>query len=119
MPQTLRLRGIDAQGRHGASAGERDAPQPFTVDVDIEVEAGDDHLEHTADYREIVAAVRAVITEQSHTLIETIARRVADAVAELPHVRSCRAVVHKPAAADRLSIGDVSAEALASRGAAP
>jgi dihydroneopterin aldolase len=119
MPQTLRLRGIDAEGRHGASAGERDAPQPFTVDVDIEVEPGGDDIDHTADYREIVAAVRAAIADQSHTLIETIAWRVAETVAELPQVRSCRAVVHKPAAADRLGIGDVSAEAAASRGAAP
>jgi dihydroneopterin aldolase len=119
LTQTLRIRGIEAEGRHGASAGERDAPQPLTVDLEIEVEPGGDDIDHTADYREIVASARSVITDQSHTLIETIARQVAETVAELPRVRSCRVVVHKPAAADRLDIDDVSAEAVAARGAAP
>jgi dihydroneopterin aldolase len=116
--QTLRLEGIRAQGRHGASAGERDAPQPFTVDLEVDVETAGDELARTADYREIVAAVRAVIEEESHTLIETLARRVAHAVADLPRVRTCRAVVHKPAAAERLGIEDVTAEGAASGGAA-
>ena len=39
MPQVIRVRGIRAEGRHGASAGERDDPQPFEVDLDVEVEA--------------------------------------------------------------------------------
>lgn len=119
MPQTLRLVGITAEGRHGASAGERDAPQLFSVDLEVEVEAGGDSIAETADYRELVAAVRSVIERESLTLIESIARRVAESVADLPRVRTCRAVVHKPAASDRLGIGDVSAEAAASRGAAP
>jgi dihydroneopterin aldolase len=119
VPQTLRLDGIRAEGRHGASAGERDAPQPFDVDLEVEVESGDDDLAHTADYREVVAAVRTVIEEESHTLIETLARRVAQTVADLPRVRTCRAVVHKPAAAERLEIADLSAEAAASGGVAP
>jgi dihydroneopterin aldolase len=116
---TLRVSGIRTEGRHGASAGERDEAQPFDVDLEIEIEAGGDALEETADYREIVAVVRTVIEDESHTLIETIARRVAQAVVGLPRVRTCRAVVHKPAAAERLGIEDVSVEAAASGGAAP
>jgi dihydroneopterin aldolase len=119
MPQTLRIEGIRAEGRHGANAGERDAPQPFVVDLGVEIDAGGDTIEETADYREIVAVVRALIEEETHTLIETIARRVAQAVADLPRVRTCRAVVHKPAAADRLGVQDISAGVAASGAAAP
>jgi dihydroneopterin aldolase len=119
MPQTLQLRGIRAEGRHGASAGERDAPQPFAVDLEVEVEIGGDQIEETADYREIVATARAVIEGESHTLVETIARRVAQAVADLARVRTCRAVVHKTAAADRMGLDAIAAEGAASGGAAP
>ncbi len=110
MPKVIRVRGIRAEGRHGASAGERDAPQPFEVDLDVEVEAAGDDLATTADYREVVAAVRAVIEGEPVTLIETLAGRVADAVAGISGVRSCRAAVHKPRAAERLGVDDVSAE---------
>jgi dihydroneopterin aldolase len=113
VPQVIRVRGIRAEGRHGARAGEREEPQPFVVDLELSVEAEGDDLETTGDYREVAAAVRAVVEEESVALIETLAHRVARAVAEVPGVRSCRAVVHKPLAADRLGVADVSAEATA------
>ena len=119
MPQTVRVTGIRAEGRHGANAGEREQPQPFVVDVEAEVEAGGDTIGETADYREIAGLVRALIEEESHTLIETLARRAAQVVADLDRVRMVRVVVHKPAAADRHGLADVSAEAAASGGAAP
>lgn len=115
MPQVLRIDGIRAEGRHGARQGERDRPQPFVIDLEIGVEAGGDDIGTTADYREVVEAVRDVIAGESHALIETIAQRVAGEVAALAGVRSCRAIVHKPAAADRLNVADVSAAASAER----
>jgi dihydroneopterin aldolase len=113
MPQLLRLTGIRAEGRHGAVDEERERPQPFVVDLEVVVEAETDELSSTADYRDIVAAAREVITSESHVLVETLALTVARRIALVPGVRSCRAVVHKPGAADRLAIGDVSAEATA------
>lgn len=112
MAQTIRITGIRAEGRHGARAGERDAPQPFVVDLELEVDARDDDLGTTADYRPVVEAVRALVTEGSFHVIETIAERVAAAVAAIDGVRRCRAVVHKPWAAERLQTTDVSAEAV-------
>ena len=47
----LFLTGIRAEGRHGARTGEKDEPQPFVVDLDLEVEVHDDSIEATADYR--------------------------------------------------------------------
>ncbi|HEV3473800.1 MAG TPA: dihydroneopterin aldolase [Actinomycetota bacterium] len=115
MPQSLRIDGIRAEGRHGAREGERDAPQPFTVDLEIEVNAVDDELDTTADYREVVTTVRELIEKESHRIIETLAERIAQTVAGMSGVRACRARIHKPAAAERLGIADVTAEATASR----
>jgi dihydroneopterin aldolase len=111
--QRLRVAGIGAEGRHGARPGERDRPQPFTVDLDVVVDPSSDELAATADYRRVVEVARGVVAGESHVLLETIAERVASAVASLPGVVTCRAVVHKPEAAARLKADDVSAEAVA------
>ncbi len=113
MPQVIRIRGIRGEGCHGASAGETDQPQPFEVDLEVEVDAVADDLEATADYREIVAVALAAIEGEPVTLLETLAERVAAAVTAISGVRSCGAVVHKPRAAERLGVDDVSAETTA------
>ena len=111
MGEVVRIRGIQTEGRHGARDGERDDSQPFVVDLEIEVDATDDDLATTADYRTIVEAVQDLIATESWALIETIAGHVAAAVAGIPGVSRCRAIVHKPRAADRLEVNDISAEA--------
>jgi dihydroneopterin aldolase len=111
VPQIVRLRGITAEGRHGASTGERDEPQPFLVDLDIDVEARHDDLASTADYRVVVETVRNLVQSQSVRIIETLAERIATAVLAVPGVLRCKAVVHKPRATERLGADDVSAEA--------
>lgn len=109
----LFLSGIRAEGRHGARPGEKDDPQPFVVDLDLEVEVKGDEIDGTADYRGIVEAVRAVIEGGSFDLIETMAGAVAERVVAIPRVRSVTAVVHKPNAAGRLGIDGVAAAASA------
>lgn len=111
--ERLRIAGIRAEGFHGARAAEREEPQPFVVDLDVVVDPATDDLEATADYRQVVEVTRGLIAEESHALIETLARRVATVVAGLAGVITCRAVVHKPNAAERLGVDDVSAEAVA------
>ncbi|HVM11828.1 MAG TPA: dihydroneopterin aldolase [Actinomycetota bacterium] len=115
MPQLLRVTGIAADGRHGASEGERDEPQRFAIDLEVVVDASDDDLGSTADYRDLARVARSAVEEGSYAILETIAEQVSAAVAEVPGVLTCRAVVHKPAAADRLGVADVSAEATAGR----
>jgi dihydroneopterin aldolase len=107
----LFLSGIAAEGRHGARPGEQDEPQPFVVDLDLEVEVGEDTIEGTADYRGITEAVRAVVEGERFDLIETMARAIAERVAGIARVRSATAVVHKPNAAGRLGIDGVAAAA--------
>ena len=107
----LFLSGIRAEGRHGARAGEKDEPQPFVVDLDLDVRTGSDAIEGTADYRGITDAVREVVEGGSFDLIETMAEAIARRVVELPHVSRATAVVHKPSAAGRLGIDGVAAAA--------
>jgi dihydroneopterin aldolase len=113
----LFLSGIRAEGRHGARAGEKDELQPFVVDLDIEVDAGDDSIEATADYRGITDAVREVVEQGSFDLIETMAEVIARRIASMAHVAEATAVVHKPNAAGRLGIDGVAAAATATGGA--
>jgi dihydroneopterin aldolase len=114
----LFLSGIRAEGRHGARPGEKDEPQPFIVDLDLEVEVHDDSIEATADYRAITDAVREVIERESFDLIESMADAIARRVASIPAVTTATAVVHKPNAAGRLGIDGVAAAATATGGSA-
>jgi dihydroneopterin aldolase len=107
----LFLSGIRAEGRHGARPREKEEPQPFVVDLDLEVEVPGDRIEATADYRGIADAVRAVIERDSFDLIETMAQAIAREVATQPQVTTATAVVHKPNAAGRLGIDGVAAAA--------
>jgi dihydroneopterin aldolase len=109
----LFLTGIRAEGRHGARAGEKDVPQAFVVDLDVEVEAAHDAIDATADYRAITDTVREIIEHGSFDLIESMAGAIAGRIAAFPHVRNVTVVVHKPNAAGRLGIDGVAAGATA------
>jgi len=109
----LFISGIRAEGRHGARPGEQEQPQPFVVDLDLEVRVGADEIEGTADYRGIVEAVRALIEQRSFDLIETMASALADDLVARDRVARATVVVHKPNAAARLGIDGVAAAATA------
>ena len=115
-PARLFLSGIRAEGRHGARPGEKDKPQPFVVDLDVEVDAGDDSIEATADYRGMTDTVREIVEHGSFDLIETMADAIARRIASAPRVVSVTAVVHKPNAAGRLEIDGVAAASTATGG---
>jgi dihydroneopterin aldolase len=109
MNARLFLSGIHAEGHHGARAGEKDAAQPFVVDLDLEVSVGDDRIDATADYRGVTDAVRGVIEDGSFDLIEAMAAAIADACLSFGAVTRATVVVHKPNAASRLGIDGVAA----------
>ena len=111
----LFISGIRAEGRHGARPGEQDQPQPFVVDLDLEVRVGADEIEGTADYRGIVEAVRELIEQRSFDLVETMASALADDLVARDRVARATVVVHKPNAAARLGIDGVAAAATAIR----
>jgi dihydroneopterin aldolase len=107
----LFLTGIRCDGRHGATPGEKDRPQPFVVDLDLDVDVGGDAIGDTADYRAIAQRIREVVAGSSFDLLETIATEVATAVRELPRVVRATAVVHKPNAARSVGIDGIAAAA--------
>jgi len=107
MKARLLLSGIHAEGHHGARPGEKDAPQPFVVDLDLEVEVGADRIDATADYRGVSERVRGIVQEWSFDLIETMAAEIADACLAFTSVTKATVVVHKPNAATRLGIEGV------------
>jgi dihydroneopterin aldolase len=111
----LFLTGIEAMGRHGANPGEKDQPQAFVVDLDVEVRASSDDIGSTADYRTLIASARDVVRSASFDLIETLALAVADRIAQQPGVVSATAIVHKPAAAISTGAQGVAAAATAGR----
>jgi len=107
----VRIDGIRADGRHGANPGEKLEYQPFVVDLEVLVEVGDDYLEATADYGALTDAVRDTVAGTSYDLVETLAQRIAREVFGYQNVLSVLARVHKPRAAERLGVDDVSVEA--------
>jgi 7,8-dihydroneopterin aldolase/epimerase/oxygenase len=77
----VELRGLELHGRHGALDEERKAGQRFLFDVRLEVgdEAGrSDRLEDAVDYRDVAAAVQEVSDGRRFTLLEALARAVAE-----------------------------------------
>jgi len=80
----IELRAMRFAGRHGVLPFEAERPQPFEVDVVIELDlapAGTtDDLARTVDYGAVFAAARAVVEGPPVALLETLAERIAGAV---------------------------------------
>jgi dihydroneopterin aldolase len=80
---TIELSGLEIFGHHGALEEERRYGRKYLFDVRLEVgdDAGrSDRLEDAVDYRDIVTLVKAVSDERQFTLMEALARAVADAL---------------------------------------
>ena len=107
----LSIRGVKASGRHGANRGERDEPQEFLVDLDVEVEVHDDALEKTVDYRTLADAARRTVETTSFVLLESLAQAVADRLRDDAGAGSVRVTVHKPSAARSMNVEDVATTA--------
>jgi dihydroneopterin aldolase len=79
-------RGIEFEGRHGATADERRSTRRFQVDLEVTVPDGraaqTDRLEETIDYYMLCERVVAVGTSGTCRLLETLAARMAAAIAE-------------------------------------
>lgn len=105
----LFLSGIETTGRHGARPGEKDQPQPFVIDLDLEVNVGEDRIDGTADYRAVTDRVRSVVEQGSFDLIESLAEAVARECLTFERVLRATVVVHKPNAASRLGVQGVAA----------
>ena len=84
------LQGMSFHGRHGVRPAERERPQEFKVDVEVDCDLSEpgrtDRIEDTVDYRRVRAIAKEVIEGESQKLLETLAARIADRVLQLQRV---------------------------------
>ena len=84
MTDRIELRAMRFAGRHGVLPFEAERPQPFEVDVVLELDlapAGTtDDLARSVDYGAVYAAARAVVEGPHAALLETLAERIAAAL---------------------------------------
>lgn len=109
----IEVRGLRASGRHGVLPGERDRPQPFLLDLTVEIDAAraasTDDLIDALDYVAVAAEARRVVVEESFALVETIAVRVAERLLALG-ASSATVRVSKPSAANAVGAAEVAVE---------
>lgn len=87
-------------GRHGVPEAERDATQPFEVDVELSLDlrpAGlDDDLARTVDYSRAFDVCREIVETTSFRLLEALAEAIAQELLTTFDVGEVRVRVRKP-----------------------
>lgn len=101
VPDRIELRAMRFAGRHGILPEEHERPQPFEVDVVLELDlaaAGrTDNLAATVDYGPVFETARSIVEGPHVDLIETLAERIAAAVlADHARVDAVTVRVRKP-----------------------
>ena len=111
----IELKGLRVFGRHGVFDFERENGQEFVIDVNLQLAEGvaeraaaSDDVADTVHYGELAEKMAAIVGGEPVNLIETLARRLADAVMEDPRISVTRVTVHKPQAPIALQFEDVS-----------
>ncbi|TAM86425.1 dihydroneopterin aldolase [bacterium] len=96
----IELRGIRVWGRHGANPGEKDRPQPFDLDLmlDVDLSAAErsDALADTIDYDALHRNVARIVQTRSFDLLERLAGEIAVLVLRDARVRRARVSIAKP-----------------------
>lgn len=102
MSDQIALRGMRFLGRHGVRLEERMEPQPFEVDLllqlDLSRPAASDELGDTVDYSAAFETVRLIVEGQSFRLVEALAGAIADAILASYPVDGLEVRVRKPKA---------------------
>ena len=95
MIEGIELTGIRVYGRHGANPGEKDVPQPFDIDLRVELDLSaarsSDALTDTLDYGALHRTIVAVVRDTSFDLLERLGQELLDTV--LADARVLRAQV--------------------------
>ncbi len=93
------IAGLREMGVHGARAEEQERPQPFQVDlellVDLAAAGSSDALGDTADYGVLCDAVRRVVADEHHQLLERLATRISEVCRSEPRVKGVVVEVRK------------------------
>lgn len=96
----INLRGIVANGKHGANPGEREVAQPFHVDVELDLNlkraSKSDELADTVNYAEIHAAVVDIVQSHSYVLLEKLAAVILDVILCDARIARAQVTIAKP-----------------------
>ena len=80
----IRLHNMTFYGYHGVSAAERQTGRRFEVDVELAVDmekpAKSDKLKDTVNYTEVYRMVEQIVLQNSFSLLETIAVKLANQI---------------------------------------
>jgi dihydropteroate synthase len=103
VPGRVALTGVAAQGRHGVGDEERSRPQPFGIDLLVDLDVGpaaaSDDLPDAVDYTALQALAVETVGSTSFHLIETLAATIARRVlGTWPQVAAVEVAVRKPEA---------------------
>ena len=94
----LEVTGLELFGRHGALEEERRYGRKFLFDLRLEVgdqASGSDRLEDAVDYRDVVTLVKGICEGRQFTLLEALARTVAEELLRRFAVRHVQVRVRK------------------------
>ena len=113
MADLIEIKGIKSFGYHGVLETERVTGQDFYVDVVLEVDLSrasvSDDVADTINYAEVTDLVVREITGDPVSLIEKLARNIADRIkATYPQAATVSVTVHKPQAPVNAQIKDIS-----------
>lgn len=123
MPDRIILTNLQLEGVHGVHDWERQAPQPWEVDVelvlDLAIAGRTDDLAATIDYGPVARLVASVVEGRTYQLIESIAEAIAaDVLAAYPSVGEVVVRVRKPAVQLAVPVDHASVEITRRRAAA-
>ncbi len=100
MTDGIDLTGIRVYGRHGANPGEKDVPQPFDVDLHVELDLAaarrSDALADTLDYGALHRTIVAIVRDTSFDLLERLGQALLDAVLADARVARAQVKIAKP-----------------------
>jgi dihydroneopterin aldolase len=100
----ITLRAIVAHGCHGANPGERDRPQPFHLDLAIDLDLArasvSDDLRDTVDYACLHRRIVEIVETQSYVLLERLAAVILGELMADPRIARAELSIAKPALLD-------------------
>jgi dihydroneopterin aldolase len=93
------ISGLRELGVHGVLPEEKLRPQPFEVDVELDVDlfaaSDSDDLDDTVDYGAVCEAISRVVTSERYDLLERLAARIAEVCRQDTRVERVRVTVRK------------------------
>ena len=99
---TIRIRGLKAEGIVGVHAWERRVPRAIVVDLELAADvaraAQGDALKDALDYAAVAQAAQAFVGASQFQLIETLAEKLAEHLRARFGAAWIRVEVHKPGA---------------------